>query len=84
MVKNPPASTGDMGSIPGSGRFPEEGKWQPTLVFLPGEFHGQRSLADPWALKESDMTEQLSLSTCDSQDSVHCHALLDKIFFIEA
>ena len=20
-------------------------KWQPTLVFLPGEFHGQRSLA---------------------------------------
>ena len=34
-------------------------KWQPTPVFLPGEFHGQRSLADysPWGRKESDTTE---------------------------
>ena len=31
----------------------------PTPVFLPGEFHGQRSLAgySPQGLKESDMTE---------------------------
>ena len=30
-----------------------------TLVFLPGGFHGQRSLAgySPWGHKESDMTE---------------------------
>ena len=37
-------------------------KWQPTLVFLPGEFHGQRSLAgySPWGCKESDTTEQLT------------------------
>ena len=36
----------------------------PTPVFLPGEFHGQRNLADysPWGCKESDMTEQLTLS----------------------
>ena len=36
--------------------------WQPTPVFLPGEFHGQRSLAgySPWGCKESDTTEQLS------------------------
>ena len=28
-------------------------KWQPTPVFLPGEAHGQRSLAgySPWGLK---------------------------------
>ena len=34
-------------------------KWQPTPVFLPGEFHGQRSLEgySPWGRKESDMTE---------------------------
>ena len=34
---------------------------QPTPVFLPGEFHGQRSLAgySPWGHKELDMTEQL-------------------------
>ena len=30
--------------IPGSGRFPWRRAWQPTPVFLPGEFHGQRSL----------------------------------------
>ena len=34
-------------------------KWQPTPVFLPGESHGQRSLAGhgPWDLRESDMIE---------------------------
>ena len=31
----------------------------PTPVFWPGEFHG---LWSPWGCKESDMTEQLSLS----------------------
>ena len=37
--------------------------WQLTPVFLPGEFHGQRSLADysPWGRKESDMTGWLTL-----------------------
>ena len=39
-------------------------KWQPTPVFLPGESHGQRSLAgySPWGHKESDTTERLTLS----------------------
>ena len=34
----------------------------PTPVFLPGEFHGQRSLVgySPWNHKGSDMTEQLT------------------------
>ena len=34
---------------------------QPTPVFLPGEFHGQRNLAgySPWGHKESDMTEAI-------------------------
>ena len=36
--------TGDAGLIPGWERFPRGGKQQPTPVFLPGEFHGQRSL----------------------------------------
>ena len=33
--------------------------WQPILVCLPGESHGQRSLAGyrPWGCKESDKTE---------------------------
>ena len=36
--------------------------WQPTPIFLPGESHGQRSLAgySPWGHKESDVTERLS------------------------
>ena len=38
--------------------------WLLTPVFLPREFHGQRSLVgySPWSHKESDMTEQLTLS----------------------
>ena len=38
-------------------------EWLPTLVFLSGEFHGQRSLEgySSWCSKESDMTEQLTL-----------------------
>ena len=48
-------------------------KWQPILVFLPGEFQGQRSLMGccPWNRKELDTTEQLPFPlshtlTCDS------------------
>ena len=35
--------------------------WQPTLVLLPGKFHGRRSLVgySPWSHKELDMTERL-------------------------
>ena len=68
MVKDPPANAGDirdMGSIPEVGRFPWRKAWQPTVVFLPGESHGQRRLVgySPWCAKESDMTEQLSIYT---------------------
>ena len=37
-------ATGDEGLIPGL-EDPLEKAWQPTVVFLPGESHGQRSLA---------------------------------------
>ena len=41
---------------------PLEREWQPIPVLLPGEFHGQRSLAgySPSDCKELDMTEQLT------------------------
>ena len=51
MVQNLPDNVGDLGSVPRLGRFPGEGcqyqeyYWQPTSVLLPGESHGQRSLA---------------------------------------
>ena len=40
-------------------KIPWRREWLPTLVFLPGEFHGQRSPVgySPWGHKESDMTE---------------------------
>ena len=50
------------GFNPWVGKIPWRRKWQPTPVFLPGEFHGQRSLVgySPWGHKESGMTEQLN------------------------
>ena len=55
-------NAGDLGSVPGSGRSPGEGKGLLTPVLLPGEFHGQRSLVaySPWGCKESDTTERLT------------------------
>ena len=43
---------------------PLEEEMAATPLFLPREFHGQRSLAgyNPWGLEESDMPEQLTLS----------------------
>ena len=42
-------------------KIPWSRKWHLTQVFLPGKFHGQRSLAgySPWGCKELDVTEQL-------------------------
>ena len=44
-------------------KIPWRREWQPTPVFLPGEFQGQKSLAgySPWGCKELDITEQLTL-----------------------
>ena len=41
------------------GKIPWRRAWQPTLLFLLGESHGQRSLVDssPWGRKELDRTE---------------------------
>ena len=44
-IKNSPVNSGDLGLIPGSGKIPWRRKWQHTSIFLPEEFHGQRSLA---------------------------------------
>ena len=59
---------GRAGFDPWFGKVPWRRAWQPTPIFLPGEFHGQRSLAgySPWDCRESDMTEWLS--TCQLQE----------------
>ena len=58
MVKNLPA----MWEIQGKILWKRE--WQPTPIFLPGEFHGQRSLTGytPWDHKESDMIDGLTFT----------------------
>ena len=75
VSKESACNAGDLGSVPGS-----EGS---TPVFLPGDSHGQRSLAgySPWGHKESDTTEQLT-HTCSPLSreflvkEVHEHRLL--------
>ena len=45
----------NLGLIPSLGTWvPRRREWQPTLLFLPREFHGQRSLVGyrPWGHKE--------------------------------
>ena len=48
---------------PWVGKIPWRRKWRPTPVFLPEKSHGQKSLAgySPGGLRESDMTEKLSM-----------------------
>ena len=68
VVKTPPANAGDINSIPGMGRFPEEENSNVPAVFLPGKLHGQKSLAvgvgewgySPSGCKKSDTTQGLN------------------------
>ena len=60
-VKNPPALQENCVWV---GKIPWRREWLLTPVFLPGDSHGQRSLAgySPWGHKESDTTERSTLS----------------------
>ena len=44
---------------PWVGEIPWRRAWQPTLVFLPGESHGQRSLSATKSRKESDVVASI-------------------------
>ena len=58
VVKNPPAIAGDARGTVRSLGWEDPLRWQPITVFLPGKFHGQRSLVgcSPWCRKELHMT----------------------------
>ena len=49
----------ETGFDPWVGKISWQRKWQPTPVFLPGNYHGERSLVgySPWGCKELDTTE---------------------------
>ena len=72
-VKNLPAMQ-ETWFNPWIGKISWRRKWPPTPVFLPGEFHGQRSLAgySPWGHRESDMTERVTLLYKGKESEVVC------------
>ena len=72
-------NAGNLGSIPGLGRFPWRRERLPTPVFWPGEFH---ELYIPWGHKESDMTERLSLHFALSYIHPHIISLYIHLSFL--
>ena len=53
-------------------KSPWRRKWQPTPVFLPGEFHGQRTwwaIYSPWGRKQSNTNEHTARK---AQEECYC------------
>ena len=63
--KESTCNMGDLGLVSRLGKILWRKKWQPIPAFLPGEFHGQRSLVgfSPQGCKELDMTEATDTSS---------------------
>ena len=90
--KESACSAGDVGSIPGLGRSPGEGHINPTPVFLPGESHGERSLAgcSSWSCKRvghwitnKDLLYRTGNSTrCGSLDGKGVWGRMDTCIYI--
>ena len=58
--KESACNAGDLGSVPGLGRSPGEGKGYPL------QYSGlENSMDSPWGLKELDMTERLALTSLE-------------------
>ena len=76
MVENPLANAGDardLGFQLWVRKIPWRRKWQPTPIFLPGKFHGQRSLVgyiQAMRLQEWDTTSYARMHTPSSQHRV--------------
>ena len=66
IVKNLPANARGASLISES-EIPWRRKWQPTTVFLPGEFHGQRSLAGHSSIVGHDLATKQGLKL-----GLHC------------
>ena len=63
---------------PWVGNVPWRREWQPTPVFLPAEFHGQRSLAgySPWVAES-----QTRLSDTHTHTHTHTHTFISVYLF---
>ena len=62
------------GFNPQAGKIPWKRTWQSTPVFLPGEFHGQRSLVgySSWGHKDLDMIEATQYTSRQSHLNRSC------------
>ena len=69
---------GDLGLIPGIGRFPGGANGTPLQYSCLENPHGQRSLVgySPWGHKESDMIEQLSTALPPLPFSQFSHSVM--------
>ena len=66
MVKNPPANEGDMGSVPGLERSPEEGNGNPLHYSCLGSHMGReawQSIVHGVAKSQTGL-KQLSMQSC--------------------
>ena len=63
------------------GKIPCRREWQPTAVCLPGEFHGQSSLAVYclWGHKELVTTERVTFSLVQASFSFKIQAFLKNL-----
>ena len=75
---------GEMGLIPAFGKIPWRRAQQPTPVFLPREFHRQRTLVgySSRGSKESDTTERLSLTSLPNNAFESCLSMMTLILFL--
>ena len=78
--KQPTCQCRRPGFDPWVGKIPWRRKWEPTLVFLPGKFHGQRSLEgySPRGLKEPGTSQQLNNNNNIQKENQKC-----AIFYIK-
>ena len=76
-VKASACNVGDLGSIPGLGRSPGKGNGKPTPVFLPGEFHGWRSLVgySPRVAKSWTRLSDFTFTFTFDNKSNHVHLM---------
>ena len=83
MVKNLPVMQ-EIQFLCLSWEDPLEKERLPTPVFLPGEFHGQRSLVgySPWGGKELDMTEWLTHTHTHARTHAHGCTHVQTIFIL--
>ena len=69
------------GFDPWVGKLPWRRKWQPTLVLLPGESRGWRSLVgcSPWGREESDTTFTFHFHALEKEIATHSSTLAWRI-----